>query len=327
MEERVQSDRNSLRLVTLVSHTFARRDFNWILFLLIAIQLTHLVGIIESDTKLTANDSNQINLSTPIDSTITTTKLDDLHAENADSNPSSNTNSNEFSNDTETTNEISTGIKTIPDPLDPNWKLPPQQPLPESDTLDLALVRLELLKYLFTEFYTKNFSDSLSVAGHFDDSIGIESSGTSTAINGFQLNPDETRDLSTNQESQLNQNNRQFSSNQDNINDSLASPTIPSRLSDLPNETSNSIEFTSSSTQDPQVFSSPSPISSNSSNSNSSVSTSNSTVQPWPQPRPYNGDFFHAFQAMYWPIHAVACLAICTIGIFFNLTNIVVLTR
>lgn len=43
--------------------------------------------------------------------------------------------------------------------------------------------------------------------------------------------------------------------------------------------------------------------------------------------RPYFGDALYSFQAVYWPIHCVICLAICTLGIFANVTNIIVLTR
>lgn len=44
-------------------------------------------------------------------------------------------------------------------------------------------------------------------------------------------------------------------------------------------------------------------------------------------PKPYFGDALYSFQSMYWPIHCVICLIICTLGIFANVTNIVVLTR
>jgi len=44
-------------------------------------------------------------------------------------------------------------------------------------------------------------------------------------------------------------------------------------------------------------------------------------------PRPYFGDAFYSFQNVYWPIHCVICLVICTLGIFANVTNIIVLTR
>lgn len=43
--------------------------------------------------------------------------------------------------------------------------------------------------------------------------------------------------------------------------------------------------------------------------------------------RPYFGDAFYSFSVVYWPIHCVLCLAICTLGIFANVTNIIVLTR
>lgn len=43
--------------------------------------------------------------------------------------------------------------------------------------------------------------------------------------------------------------------------------------------------------------------------------------------RPYYGDAFYWFQSVYWPIHCVICLVICTLGIFANVTNIIVLTR
>lgn len=46
-----------------------------------------------------------------------------------------------------------------------------------------------------------------------------------------------------------------------------------------------------------------------------------------PSTRPFYGDAFKAFQTVYWPIHCIACLVICTLGIFANLINIVVLTR
>lgn len=44
-------------------------------------------------------------------------------------------------------------------------------------------------------------------------------------------------------------------------------------------------------------------------------------------PKPYFGDALYSFQSMYWPIHCVICLIICTLGIFANVTNIIVLTR
>lgn len=43
--------------------------------------------------------------------------------------------------------------------------------------------------------------------------------------------------------------------------------------------------------------------------------------------RPFFGDAFYSFQNLYWPIHCVICLVICTLGIFANVTNIIVLTR
>lgn len=46
-----------------------------------------------------------------------------------------------------------------------------------------------------------------------------------------------------------------------------------------------------------------------------------------PTDRPFFGDLFAAIQAAYSPFHCTACLVICTIGIFANITNIVVLTR
>lgn len=53
----------------------------------------------------------------------------------------------------------------------------------------------------------------------------------------------------------------------------------------------------------------------------------NSTAQHHHQSRPYLGDFFFAFHNVYWPFHCVTCLIICTLGIFANVTNIIVLTR
>lgn len=44
-------------------------------------------------------------------------------------------------------------------------------------------------------------------------------------------------------------------------------------------------------------------------------------------PRPYYGDAFFSFANVYWPIHCVLCLVICSLGIFANVTNIIVLTR
>lgn len=46
-----------------------------------------------------------------------------------------------------------------------------------------------------------------------------------------------------------------------------------------------------------------------------------------PASRPFFGDVFYSFQTVYWPIHCVICLVICTLGIFANVTNIIVLTR
>lgn len=43
--------------------------------------------------------------------------------------------------------------------------------------------------------------------------------------------------------------------------------------------------------------------------------------------KPYFGDALYSFQNMYWPVHCVICLIICTLGIFANVTNIIVLTR
>lgn len=44
-------------------------------------------------------------------------------------------------------------------------------------------------------------------------------------------------------------------------------------------------------------------------------------------PKPYFGDALYSFQNMYWPVHCIICLIICTLGIFANVTNIIVLTR
>lgn len=46
-----------------------------------------------------------------------------------------------------------------------------------------------------------------------------------------------------------------------------------------------------------------------------------------PIERPYFGDFFSWLHDVYWPIHCIICLLICTLGIFANVTNIIVLTR
>ena len=43
--------------------------------------------------------------------------------------------------------------------------------------------------------------------------------------------------------------------------------------------------------------------------------------------RPFYGDAFASFASVYSPIHYTFGIAICTLGIFANLTNIVVLTR
>lgn len=64
--------------------------------------------------------------------------------------------------------------------------------------------------------------------------------------------------------------------------------------------------------------------SANSLSSQIQSSTLNATS---PLQRPYFSEVFWSFQAAVWPIHCVACLAICTLGIFANLTNIIVLTR
>ena len=45
------------------------------------------------------------------------------------------------------------------------------------------------------------------------------------------------------------------------------------------------------------------------------------------EPRPFFGDAFNSFQALYWPFHINTSLIICFLGIFANLTNVVVLTR
>lgn len=63
--------------------------------------------------------------------------------------------------------------------------------------------------------------------------------------------------------------------------------------------------------------------------SSSNANAANPSTQnvPSQNPRPYFGDAFYSFQTVYWPIHCVICLVICTLGIFANVTNIIVLTR
>lgn len=54
---------------------------------------------------------------------------------------------------------------------------------------------------------------------------------------------------------------------------------------------------------------------------------SNGSVVPLRTVRPFFGDIFYQFQSLYWPIHCILCLVICSLGIFANVTNIIVLTR
>lgn len=122
--------------------------------------------------------------------------------------------------------------------------------------------------------------------------------------------------------------NFNFTDDSNEPNDSLEEPNIPLRetSTSLPSDdTSLGFLDGSSSSQEPnsslvaisefqlhQLKSSPQGVNGSSLSSNASNASS---------------DFFTYFQIYYWPVHCIICLLICSLGIFANVTNIIVLTR
>lgn len=211
----------------------------------------------------------------------------------------------------------------ISDPLDPELALTILESMEPFDrqtipTVNARFVRIELTKYVLNEWYNKNLTTQHNHNHHHHHSLhhanaanpGFVGSGLGAAslppIAGGNENvavfgySDADRISDQNRHNHPMNGTIQHNANAININHHHHHQSTNSSANN------NNIPFVAI-------------------NDNSIYYDSNGLSHQGPMP--YFGDVFHAFRQRYVPIHGVLCLVICTLGIFANVTNIIVLTR